>query len=404
MPAADPSQPSTPDSSTAGTPIVTPRRISALDGLRGLAVVLVALGHAGGLLWPRQPLDSVPVLRGFFGGGAVEIFFIVGGLIVTRGLLREHQLGVLDPVRFYLRRLVRLGVQLVPLVLVIVLIHHVDPMDPWTDRGTYLTAAHTLTHTSNVWAASHLLEVRSDLGHLWYLSVQQQVYIVLPLVILLLARRQRALAGLLAAGIVAVTIWRYHVLEHEGWLIATTSTLTRADGVLFGALIAVTLLWWRRWSRFAGTLMAVTAVGLLVLMASLHELPELVFLREWGIAFNVTASALVLGIYLARQSTAVGRVLSLPLLTYLGRASLAIFVWHLPIFTVVARHTGDWDWFTRTVLGVAILAAVVVVTHRWVEEPARRWLATHLRAPEPPTEPTTAPPHRPEAATLGGWR
>ena len=394
-----------PESSTGRSRIATSRRISALDGLRGLAVVLVALGHAGGLLWPRQPIDSVPVLRGFFGGGAVEIFFIVGGLIVTRGLLREHQLGVLDPVRFYLRRLVRLGVQLVPLVLVIVLIHHLDPTDPWTDRGTYLTAAHTLTHTSNVWGASHVLELRSDLGHLWYLSVQQQVYLALPLVILLLARRQRALAGLLAAGIVAVTIWRYHVLEHEGWLIATISTLTRADGVLFGALIAVTLLWWRRWSRFAGTLMAVTAVGLLVLMASLHELPELAFLREWGIAFNLTASVLVLAIYLARQSTAVGRVLSLPVLTYLGRGSLAIFVWHLPIFAVVARHTGDWDWVTRTVLGVTILAAVVLVTHRWIEEPTRRWLATHLRPPESPTHPAAAPPLHPEtAAPVGAGR
>ena len=85
--------------------------------------------------------------------------------------------------------------------------------------------------------------------------------------------------------------------------------------------------------------------------------------------------------------------------------SLAIFVWHLPIFTVVARHTGDWDWLTRSVLGTAILVAVVVLTHRWVEEPTRRWLATHLRAPEPPdqpTEPTAAPALHPKTAAVPG--
>lgn len=138
--------------------------------------------------------------------------------------------------------------------------------------------------------------------------------------------------------------------------------------------------------------MAIAGIGLVGLMASLQELPDLIFLREWGIAFNVTAAALVLGIYLARQPTVVGTVLSQPILTYLGRASLAIFVWHLPIFMLVARHTSDWDWFSRTVLGVAILAVVVGVTHRWIEEPTRRWLRSHLRAPEGPVGDTPAAP------------
>ncbi len=358
-----------------------------------MAVILVALGHAGDNLWPREPISSIPLLRGFFGGGAVEIFFIVGGLIVTRSLLREHHLGVLDPVRFYVRRLVRIGVQLVPLVLVIVLLHHLDPTDPWTGRATYLTAANSLTHTSNIWATTHLLDVRADLGHLWYLSVQQQVYLVLPLLVLLLARRQRSLTGLLVAGIVGVTVWRYHVLDEEGWLVATVSTLTRADGLLLGATIAVALVWFRRWSPFAGVIMAVAGLVLVALMASLWELPELAFLREWGIAFNLAAAALVLGIYLSQRSTVVGRLLSVPVLTYLGRASLAIFVWHLPIFMLVARHTSDWDWLTRTVLGLMALAAVVVVTHHWIEEPTRRWLATHLQAPSGQIpQPHVAPP------------
>ena len=203
---------------TEATPAPSATRIAALDGLRGATIVLVVVGHAGNLLWPLDSINRVPLLRGFFGGGAVGVFFIVGGYIVTRGLLRELDRGTYDPVRFYLRRLVRLGVQVIPLAVAIVLIHFLDSTDPYTTRATTMSAANMVTYTTNLQATNDLLSTRADLGHMWYLSVQQQVYLVLPLILLVFGRRRAALGVALAELIVASAAWRFHVVATDGWI------------------------------------------------------------------------------------------------------------------------------------------------------------------------------------------
>ena len=101
-------------------------RVGALDGLRGVVIVTVVLNHAVGKLWPRGAGYDAPILGGLLSGGAVSVFFVVGAFIVTRNLVREHDEDRLDPVRFFIRRLVRLGVQLVPLCAVLIGLHFVD--------------------------------------------------------------------------------------------------------------------------------------------------------------------------------------------------------------------------------------------------------------------------------------
>ncbi|MFQ6172582.1 acyltransferase family protein [Oryzobacter sp. R7] len=381
-------------------PAAADTRVSALDGLRGVTIVLVVLGHAGNLVWPTAALDEVPVLRSFLHGGAVGVFFVVGGYIVTRGLLRELDRGTSDPVRFYLRRLVRLGVQVVPLAGAVLLVHAVDPIDPFSTRATVESSINLVTHTTNLHAATDLLSTRSDLGHMWYLAVQQQVYLVLPLLVVLLGGRRWLLASVLVEGAVASVLWRHHVLDTAGWIEATVSTLCRADAVLVGALVAILAEALRRRRGLGAGTIAVGALALLVLMGTLGELgQEFLYLRWWGVLFTIAAATTVLGIALVDRPTVVTRILSLPALTWLGRASLAIFIWHLPLFFLVQRHTTEWTWPPRAITTFALLAGVVWVAHRYLDEPARRWLRVHLR-PEPPPE-AAAPPVAPEPATTG---
>ena len=151
---------------TTATESAPGARVAALDGLRGVTIVLVVLGHAGNLVWPTDTLDRIPVVRSFVHGGAVGIFFVVGGYIVTRGLLREFDRGTFDAVRFYLRRLVRLGVQVVPLAVAVLLVHAVDETDPASTRATVGSAINVVTHTTNLHASTDLLSTRPDLGHL----------------------------------------------------------------------------------------------------------------------------------------------------------------------------------------------------------------------------------------------
>ena len=349
--------------------------MAALDGLRGLVIISVVLNHAGGQLWSRGAVYDVPVLRGFLGAGAVVVFFVVGAFIVTHNLLREREKGSLDPLRFYLRRLIRLGVQLVPLCIAMLVLNDVERSFHSSGKVMAGNIGHVLTYTLNTWGSTRLLELRPELGHLWYLSVQQQCYLLLPLAILFLARWRFVFIVVLCGLMVAVYWWRQETLESDGWIVASQLTTTRADGLLWGVVLAVALPWCRRLGGWRHVLWA-SALLLLALKLLLAELDEEAYLGPWSIFFTLTSGVVVLAIWLVDKPTRTSRLLSLEPLQRLGRASLAIFIWHLPIIFVVSRHTLDWHWGTRTALALAILAGTVLAMERWVEDPVRRFLAT----------------------------
>lgn len=368
-------------------PKPTPRgsRVAALDGLRGLTILMVILGHYV-FIWPELGLASTPVVQGLFMGGAVDIFFIVGGFVVTRGLLRERENGVLDPLRFYLRRMVRLGVQLVPLAIVILLIHTYDSTDTSTTGDTIASVTNVLTYTWNHYAIDNIATARPDLGHLWYLSVQQQAYLVLPLVILVFARFRRLLVALLAVATVLTVINRYRVVDEDGWFTASLLTTTRVDGLLLGVLVAVCLPVLSRWKTWSSRLLAASAAALVILIGVHDEFGPLAFLSGWGILFTLASTCAVAALVSGGATGPVGRALGHGWLTTLGNASLPLFVWHVPVFLTLARHTGSWHPAVRSAAAVAVLVVVVVLAQRFIEEPTRAWLrrSPRFRTPTPP--------------------
>ncbi|MET0766496.1 MAG: acyltransferase [Aeromicrobium sp.] len=350
-------------------------RVAALDGLRGLVILSVVVNHAGGVLWPRGEAYDVPVLRGLLGGGAVVVFFVVGAFIVARGLLRDRERATLDPMRFYLRRIVRLGAQLVLVCAAVWVAAHFDPTDEVSDRVMAHNVFHVLSYTFNIFGERDFFEVQREFGHLWYLSVQQQCYLVLPLVIVLLGRVRWALFGLLVMLVGLVFWWRQEVLDDRGWVIASSLTSTRADGLIWGVAVAVALPWLHRvrvWPR----ILWVSCLVLVTLKLVLPELPTFAYLGPWSLAFTAVAGVVVVAIWQLEQPTRVSRMLSWRPLQVMGKASLAIFVWHLPVIIIVQRHTADWSWPARTALAFAVIAAITVVVERWVDDPIRHLLAT----------------------------
>lgn len=354
-------------------------RNQALDGLRGVTIVLVVLGHLSAFLWPEEGIRSVPYLRGLVGGGAVPVFFLVSGYIVTSGLLRDLDRDSLDPLRFLVRRLVRVGAQLVPLCAAVAVVAAVDPTDTATPATTVRTLTNTLTYTNNWLYALNPLGARGDMGHLWFLSIQQQWYVVLPLLLLALAARRRLLTVVLVGLAAAATTYRLVRVSDQTWFALAVDTFARADGLLLGAALAVALPWLRPHGRRAPVVGAVAAVALVGLLMLNPELGPLAFLEGWSVAFVLVALALVAAVVLHERPSTVTRGLSAPWLAWLGRASLVIYVWHYPVIFFVGRHASTSSWLTQTVVVLVVVAGVTVASHRWVEEPVRRWLATHLR-------------------------
>ena len=93
----------------------------------------------------------------------------------------------MDPVRFLARRLVRVGAQIVPLCAAILVVALIDPTDTNTFEKTMRTVTNTLTYTNNLLYQHQPAGAREDMGHLWFLSIQLQWYLLLPLLVLLLA-------------------------------------------------------------------------------------------------------------------------------------------------------------------------------------------------------------------------
>jgi peptidoglycan/LPS O-acetylase OafA/YrhL len=347
-------------------------RVAALDGLRGLTIVLVVVAH-GWLIWPIDELMSIEVVRGVFVGGTVTVFFVIGAYVVTRGLCADLDRGTFDPLRFYLRRVVRLGAQLSVVCVAVLALDQWDSTVTEQDR-TLPSILHVLTYTWNTYLEVDPLLARSDLGHLWYLSVQQQAYLALPLFLVLLAWSRKAAMVALAAGIVVVIVLRYRLFGDVGYWPASLRTETRADGLLLGVLIGIALPTapagrpWARW-LFTGSLAL-----MLALIAISGEVGDFQYLRWWGIAVMVVSGLLVVAI-VSHPGDGMIRALTMAPLVRLGKASYSIYLWHYPLFWFMSRHTPEWHWATRTVTALLILTVVVVVMERFVEEPVRRLLA-----------------------------
>lgn len=355
-----------------------PVRNSALDGLRGVAIVLVVLSHSW-LILTTTDLEIHPALLNLLRSGnvAVSIFLVVSGFLLTRSLLadigpRRGPDGAVrlapahHPWRALARRWIRLSAQVYPLALVILVVSVLDPTDILPLAQTRDSLFRVVTYSWNTYLQSSSILARPDLGHLWYTSVYLQVAVVLVVLVRVLGRRRWALLLALTVALVLVTAWRSYALVTEGEALTLLRTTARADGMLWGALGATAWPWLARAKEAAGALTATGLLGLTGLVLSIGYSDA--YLRWAGVATNMFTLFVIVGVVLAPTSTG-ARLLGNRLLALLGRHSLATYIWHYPVFWAVARHTTAWTEPPRVAVSLVVVAVLVAVTTRWVERP-----------------------------------
>lgn len=351
------------------------QRVDILDGIRGIAIVLVVLSH-GWALWPTGFLTDHVLTSALFQSGnyGVSIFFVVGAFVATRALLRNAASPVgLNPTVTLARRFVRLSAQLYLLLGVVVLVSVLDLSDPFRDRVTRVSVLHVATYTWNWYLQGHSGAARSDLGHLWYLSVDLQVFVLILALVHLFRRRPGWLVVALATIFVGVVAWRFHISGQESLYQSLLRTTARMDAPIAGALAAAALPYLvglRRHSRP----IAVGSLVALVPLLHLNVSNESYF--SWpGLALDAALALLLVSCTLTAPPRVVAGALGGRALVWLGRRSLGIYLWHYPIFFFVARHTHDWRWQARTVLALLLVAAAVTLGHLLVERRVSRLVA-----------------------------
>ena len=353
----------------------------ALDGLRGVAILLVILSHA-----------HAPLFDGAFYG--VDLFFVLSGFLITTLLLQELQCnGRLDYWRFYRRRLWRL----MPALMLMLLAYCVFAPMLWPElKDVYSDALVSLLYLADYGIA--FFDSPGTLLHMWSLSVEEHFYLVWPPLLVVLARLAprgklwRPVLGLL------VLAWAWRVL----WVLLGQQFYeiffrfdTRATGLLAGSLLAALVLERPAWfqalrGRLQHFMWLVLAVPLLMAQAW-DDMNAMV----WGMTVVECAAVVLLLAILQRRGT-LYEMLSAPVLVMLGKLSYGIYLWHYP---VVRYLRADLPWPAVLLLGLAISTALAALSYYTIE----RWALRRRDAqPAPKAEPPLPAGGRPALSAHGG--
>jgi peptidoglycan/LPS O-acetylase OafA/YrhL len=370
------------------TPTRTPARagyLPGLDGLRAISVAAVLLYHAG--------VRSMP--GGFLG---VEVFFVISGYLITLLLTREYSGASTISLRgFWGRRARRLLPALYVLLAVTAIVFVTFYREEaeslrdqvWAALG-YVTNWYLIFSDQSYFA---IIERPSPLQHLWSLAIEEQFYLVWPLLLLALLRlfrgRRLPVAAIATVGAVASVIWMAVLFQPAvDPSRVYYGTDTRASSLLLGAALALV---WRpspSWSedgghddvsRVALDLSGMAAVvALVVCFARVHEFDP--YLYRGGFALVSMLSAVAIAAAVQPRTVVSRYVLSQRLLVWVGVRSYALYLWHWPIF-VLTRPEIDvpWTFYPTLVLRLVLTVIAADLSYRYIEVPFRNGAFTRWR-------------------------
>jgi peptidoglycan/LPS O-acetylase OafA/YrhL len=347
-------------------------RRPALDGLRAVAVLAVMAYHFG---WP--------VPGGFLG---VDAFFVLSGYLITSLLLTEYAVhGRIDLPAFWARRVRRLlPAALLLLVTVAVVVRLTAPVMSLDARRADLIA--TLLHYAN-WHfiasdESYFAQYSgaSPVRHAWSLAIEEQFYLVWPLVVLLLLRaaagRTRGLAALVAGAAVASAVAMAATYDVSNPSRAYFGTETRAHQLLLGALLAVLLhrfgrvLLGHRAAIAARTTGVITGVLLGALLFAVADSDPLYY-GGLSACFALLVATLIWTLE-AGPSAPLSRLLSVAPLVGVGRISYGLYLWHWPVSVWLLEDAGAGALsLGGSLLALLLSFAAAILSFRYVEQPAR---------------------------------
>lgn len=346
--------------------------LPGLDGMRAAAVIAVLLYHARPAWVPG----------GFLG---VDVFFVISGYLITSILLgewREH--GRINLGRFWLGRARRLLAALFFLIVAVLAVAVLFMPDEVASlREDALAAAGYVTNWYLIFDHQPYFESfgrPSLLRHLWSLAVEEQYYIVWPLLLaggLKLIRPRLTLAATLAGAAASATLMAvlYHPDGDHSRIYYGTDT--RAVGLLIGSALA--FVWApgrlpalagraRVWGLEAAGCLAIASLIWLHLWLN-DSRP---FLYQAGFTLVDVASALAIAV-VAHPQARLGRLFGSAPLRWVGLRSYSLYLWHWPVFMLTRPHLDvPFDGLPLLALRFGVTFALAEVSYRFVETPIRR--------------------------------
>jgi peptidoglycan/LPS O-acetylase OafA/YrhL len=359
------------------TPVAAPSYRAGLDGLRAVSVALVVLFHLGAI-------DG--------GNLGVDAFFVISGWLITWRLLAEHDRnGRITLRHFWAARVRRLMPASLAVIAAVVVVWPILGIEVASLRRDALFATFwssnwgTITGGGDYWA--RFGEV-SPLTHFWSLAIEEQFYLVWPLVVVgvaLVARRRNVAprtaisitAAVLAAASIVFMLTSFDPADRTGTYM---NTFARAHTLLIGAAAGAFTLdrgGSLRGAPVARRLAPAAALAALVLIAISSERSD--WLYHWGFPVFAVAAMIVV---VAVGDGLWGRVLAARPTRWVGNRSYAIYLWHWPVIVLLDETRLHVDGVALGCIRVVVSVALAHLSFVYLEQPVRtrQWLAGR-RAP-----------------------
>lgn len=371
--------------------------LPGLDGLRALAVVAVMIYHAN---------------PGWLSGGflGVEVFFVISGYLITLLLMAEHErTGRISLTDFWLRRARRLLPALFVMLFLLLTYSWIFEWDTLGKlRGDLLAGVFYISNWYQIWVGQGYGAVNDfvPLRHLWSLAVEEQFYLLWPIVMLLVLRRTGTrhltrVAGvfvLLALGVTVATALLYDpgrigecaTTPDAYWSVGDRcvekanalylSTITRSSGLLLGAAFAMV---WRPVAIMRGPLRNASRLLDMVGLAGLAVLALLnwrlhfmtpdgadPWLFRGGFLWTALATLLLIAAVSHRRTLA-GRVLGNRVLLWIGTRSYGLYLYHWPIYQIIRKVAGNVLTLPQFVVAMIVTAVITEASYTLIETPIR---------------------------------
>ncbi|MFT6050672.1 MAG: peptidoglycan/LPS O-acetylase OafA/YrhL [Halioglobus sp.] len=325
--------------------------LPAIEGMRGLAVLAVVLYHL-----------KVP----FFTAGylGVDLFFVISGFIITRNILADLSVGQFSLKNFYYRRYRRLFPALVATILVSLVCAALF-MPPQALLEASQSAVYALLSLANMhfWWEWNYFDIGADtklLLHTWSLGVEEQFYLLWPVLILLAYKRNWGWQLIVVLGLASLSLC---AVFYDTRPVALFYLLPfRIHQLMAGALIAVCVFQFR--PRLGGIATLFATLGLM----GLFVIQTMDFSALSAVAVSVFGCLLLAG----HSSVVSLRLYGNSAMQWLGRRSYALYLVHWPILVLCQYHYNFQLTTTRKIAIFVLSLAAAVALHHWVEQPFRK--------------------------------
>ncbi|MEO8577019.1 MAG: acyltransferase family protein [Gemmatimonadales bacterium] len=333
-----------------------------IDGLRAVAVLAVVGFHA-----------EIGALRGGFAG--VDVFFVISGYLISGIIFSALHKGTFTFAEFYTRRINRIFPALIVMAVTVVILGALVLFPPeFIQLGKHVLGSSTFVSNLMLWKETGYFDsADKPLLHLWSLAVEEQFYLMWPLVLVVAWRRKWNVTLTAGAIIAASFIWNIWAVSHYAGTAAFYLPVTRFWEILSGAILC-----WREMGTRATTGEAKVAgwpshvlsiCGLVLILLSITLVDASTVWPGWFALLPVLGTVLVI---IAGKGALVNRrILSSKALVAMGLISYPLYLWHWPLL-VIARlvNEGQLTRFGRLAV-IALSTVLAALTFVMVERPIR---------------------------------